>query len=94
MNVCEHCYQQAPEGKRFCSDACCECEHESTNAETGCDGFCCKARLPEGFVKCDGPCAASTHPNALRGSGTTSAWRSCPKCEGSGMLPVERATDT
>src|SRR5690606_14939623 len=26
---CEHCQKAAPAGKRFCSDACLHCEHES-----------------------------------------------------------------
>jgi hypothetical protein len=39
-NCCEHGDHPAPVGKRFCSEACCRCEHESTNAETGCDNIC------------------------------------------------------
>lgn len=38
-NTCEHGDHQAPKGKRFCSDACLRCEHESRGA-TGCDGIC------------------------------------------------------
>jgi hypothetical protein len=41
-NVCEHGDHPAPAGKRFCSDACERCEHESKNEETGCDGICLK----------------------------------------------------
>ncbi len=37
-NVCEHGDHPAPEGKRFCSEACERCEHES--AHGGCDGIC------------------------------------------------------
>lgn len=41
-NGCEHCLEQAPLGKRFCSAACVRCEHESEDEETGCDGICGK----------------------------------------------------
>ena len=39
-NVCEHGDHPAPDGKRFCSDECRRCEHESEDEETGCDGIC------------------------------------------------------
>lgn len=39
MNTCEHGDHEAPEGKRFCSEACLRCEHES-EGENGCDGIC------------------------------------------------------
>lgn len=38
-NCCEHGDHVAPAGKRFCSEACLKCEHESEN---GCDGYCLK----------------------------------------------------
>jgi len=39
VNCCEHGDHEAPEGKRFCSEACLRCEHES-EGENGCDGIC------------------------------------------------------
>lgn len=42
-NCCEHGDHAAPEGKRFCSEACLRCEHESQNPDTGCDGICQKS---------------------------------------------------
>jgi hypothetical protein len=39
MSVCEHGDHHAPPGKRFCSDACARCEHES-ESEGGCDRLC------------------------------------------------------
>ena len=38
-NACEHCLEPAPEGKRFCSQGCCECEHD-VSTEDGCSGIC------------------------------------------------------
>ncbi len=38
-NVCEHGDHPAPPNKRFCSEECCRCEHES-RSEGGCDGIC------------------------------------------------------
>lgn len=38
-NVCEHGDHPAPAGKRFCSEACERCEHES-KGENGCDALC------------------------------------------------------
>jgi hypothetical protein len=43
VNVCEHGDHEAPPGKRFCSEACIACEHESTG-ENGCDGICFGAK--------------------------------------------------
>lgn len=40
MNVCEHGDHPSPIGKRFCSDKCLKCEHESTNEYSGCDMIC------------------------------------------------------
>lgn len=37
MNVCEHGDHPAPDGERFCSAACKQCEGES---RCGCDGIC------------------------------------------------------
>ena len=39
-NVCEHGDHLAPVGSRFCSEACCKCEHESLDPNTGCDDIC------------------------------------------------------
>lgn len=44
-NCCEHGDHPCAEGKRFCSDACERCEHESTG-DTGCDGICGHAGEP------------------------------------------------
>lgn len=38
-NTCEHGDHPAPAYKRFCSDACLRCEHES-EGDNGCDGIC------------------------------------------------------
>jgi hypothetical protein len=38
-NCCEHGDHRAPQGQRFCSDACARCENYSTGDE-GCDGIC------------------------------------------------------
>lgn len=37
--VCEHGDHPAPDGRRFCSEACACCEHESIGIN-GCDGIC------------------------------------------------------
>ena len=37
---CEHCGNSLMGGVRFCSRACEECEHESEDPNTGCDGIC------------------------------------------------------
>lgn len=39
VNVCEHGDHPAPDGHRFCSAACQQCESESLGDE-GCDGIC------------------------------------------------------
>lgn len=44
-NGCEHGDHAAPAGKRFCSDACARCEHESSG-ESGCDNICGRASAP------------------------------------------------
>lgn len=38
-NCCEHGDHPSPPYKRFCSEACLRCEHESIS-ENGCDGIC------------------------------------------------------
>lgn len=42
-NTCEHGDHAAPEGRRFCSDACAACEHTDHDAENvECAGLCGK----------------------------------------------------
>jgi len=40
VNVCEHGDHPAPDGKRFCSQACADCELADCDAETNCAGLC------------------------------------------------------
>lgn len=46
QNVCEHCYEPAPEGARFCSKGCAECEHSQLDypEDQECPGLCPAAR--------------------------------------------------
>jgi hypothetical protein len=46
MTVCEHGDHPAPDGKRFCSASCEECEH-TLFAMTGCSGICLEIQLAE-----------------------------------------------
>jgi hypothetical protein len=65
-NVCEHGDHPAPTGKRFCSDACKRCEHES-NSEIGCDRIC--GLTPPDPLQGDGTESAALLPDHLRGDG-------------------------
>ena len=41
MNVCEHGDHPAPEGQRFCSRECAECDRTDGEDENdGCSGIC------------------------------------------------------
>jgi len=47
VNVCEHGDHAAPEGRRFCSRACEECEHaEGGDPDSGCAGLCGRPECP------------------------------------------------
>lgn len=50
-NVCEHCYQQAPAGKRFCSDACRRCELADCDETQECARLC----LPRWVLRPEAP---------------------------------------
>lgn len=39
-SVCEHCANEAPKRRRFCSKECARCERESDGETGGCDGLC------------------------------------------------------
>lgn len=39
-NVCEHGDHYAPEGQRFCSQACQDCEADDYSGELDCSGLC------------------------------------------------------
>lgn len=39
-NVCEHCYQSAPDGRRFCSESCRQCELTDCDESKECAGLC------------------------------------------------------
>ena len=49
---CEHCLKAAPAGKRFCSERCLRCEHES-ESEDGCDEICIHGYVPRSVLEKD-----------------------------------------